>query len=51
MENEESYLRLWCSIPSRISLRTVLVSFFLNAAPDRGNTILVNLVKAYDLIS
>jgi hypothetical protein len=27
------------------------VSFFLNAAPDRGETVIVNLVKAYDQIS
>jgi hypothetical protein len=27
------------------------VSFFLNAAPDRGETIIVNLVKAYDQFS
>jgi hypothetical protein len=31
--------------------RTVLVSFSLNAAPDRGETVIVNLVKAYDQIS
>jgi hypothetical protein len=27
------------------------VPFFLNAALDRGNTVIVNLVKAYGLIS
>jgi hypothetical protein len=27
------------------------VSFFLTAAPDRGETAIVNLVKAYDQIS
>jgi hypothetical protein len=35
----------------RILHRTAPVSFFLNAALDWGNTVMVNLMKAYGLIS
>jgi hypothetical protein len=51
METWGSSLRVWYSTPGRISCRTVPVSFFLNAAPDRGETVIANLVKAYDQIS
>jgi hypothetical protein len=49
LETRESSLWLWCSTTGQISPRTVLVSFFLIA--NRGETVIVNLVKAYDQIS
>jgi hypothetical protein len=50
-ETWESSLWLWCATLGRISCRTVPVSFFLTTTPDRGETAIVNIVKAYDEIS
>jgi hypothetical protein len=44
LETWESSFQLWYSAHGRILHRIVLVSFFLIAAPDRGETIVVRLV-------
>jgi hypothetical protein len=49
--NLGEFSSIWCSTLGQISHRTVLVSFFLNAAPDQGEMVIVNFVKAHDWIS